>query len=115
VGAPLKFLETVLTNLPAEAKSLATRRKKILGDVAARLAREAFWFGRRHQVPGLLVHAFRHRRAYLKDPRKLAQLLFSLPAFLMFRMKAAATGDKNGSLEGFGPDFVSALDLVLRK
>jgi glycosyltransferase involved in cell wall biosynthesis len=115
VGAPLKFIETVLRNLPAEAQSLANLRKKIIGQAVAYLAREAFRLEIRHQMPGLLVHAFRHRRAYLKDPRKLAQLAFSHPAFLMFRMKAAVTGGKNDSLEGFGPDFVSALDLMQRK
>jgi glycosyltransferase involved in cell wall biosynthesis len=114
-SSPLEFLDIVLSNLPPEAQPLANLRSKIISELAARLAHKEFWSGRRHLVPGLLVNAFRRRRAYLKSPRKLAQLLFSLPAFLAFRMKAAATGAGNKSLESVAPDSFSALDFFERK
>jgi glycosyltransferase involved in cell wall biosynthesis len=115
VMSPLEFLDVVLSNLPPEAQSLARARKKIIGECAAQFARQEFRGGRRHQVPGLLVNAFRYHRSYLKNPRKLAMLLLSIPAFLVFRIKAAAMRAENDSLDGFAPHSVSALDFLQRK
>lgn len=112
VISPMEFVGVVLGNLPFDTRSLNKLRVKILSEVAFCLARREFWSGKRQDVPGLLWSAFRYRPSSLRNPRKLAQLVLSLPAFLAQKLKAVPTGNGNNR---FALNFSSTIDLVQRK
>lgn len=65
VDAPLRYVDRVLRNLPAEAQQLKRIRSRVLGDVSVASAFQDYAAGRRDRVIGKVLTALRYCPSWL--------------------------------------------------
>jgi len=78
VDAPLAYVETVLQNLPAQARSLAHVRPRVLGEVNIGCAFQDYFAGRRRLTTRRVLTALRYQPAWLGNPGVVSIFLKSL-------------------------------------
>ena len=80
VASPLAYAETVLCNLPPEARALVAVRTRVLGDLNVGMAMENYWARQRARVPAQILTGVSRRPQWLLNRGVWAMLLKSLPA-----------------------------------
>jgi len=78
IDAPLAYVETVLQNLPAQARSLAHVRPRVLGEVNIGCAFQDYFAGRRRLTTRRVLTALRYQPAWLGNPGVVSIFLKSL-------------------------------------
>ena len=74
-GSPLRFVTTVMRNLPPEARTLIALRRRLQASVIGRMLILEIRFGTWSRLPGLLLEALRHYPLWACNPEITGRIL----------------------------------------